>query len=100
MEKKERILKIKEELKAEAKKIRRLKIDCKNTQRGIHTGEKVWQEDVSRARYVWRHKHIAYCLLRGRKIEDIERKVREGNEPNQRLIEKHIEAFTSEVSDD
>jgi len=93
MEKKERILAIKEELKAEAKEIRTLKCKFKEAQRN---GE--WSVPVPS--WTWRHKHIAYCLLRGRKIEEIENKVREGNEPNQRLINEYIEKFTEGVSND
>ena len=96
MEKKERILQIKEELKTESKQIRTLKNKFKEAQRNGEWGVSgLWT-----ARWNWRHKHIAYCLLRGRKIEDIERKVREGNEPSQRLIDKYIEEITSEISND
>lgn len=100
MNTKEKRLVIKEQLKAEAKKISKLKVECKEGQRGTNKGPRVWQDQVESASWTWRHKHIAYCLLRGRKIEEIERKVREGNEPNRKLIEQYIEEFTREVSDD
>ena len=47
-------------------------------------------------RYEWRHKFLAYCILKGRKLENIERTVREGNEANQTLINKYIKEFTGE----
>lgn len=36
----------------------------------------------------YRHYHIAYCMARGTGYERIEPKVREGNEPNWKLIDK------------
>lgn len=45
------------------------------------------------ALYEARHKHIAYCLLRGTPYEKVEPKVREGNEPNWPRINKIMEAY-------
>lgn len=42
----------------------------------------------------FRHRHIAYCLLRGRKREQIE-KPREHNLPNEKLIQKYIDEFST-----
>lgn len=39
-------------------------------------------------RDTWRHRHIAYCLERGRTYEQIEPKVRVENAPNWYLIEQ------------
>ena len=47
----------------------------------------------STARIVFRHRHIAYCLLRGRKYEEIENSVRPGNEPNWDTIYKIMEKY-------
>jgi hypothetical protein len=44
----------------------------------------------------YRYMHIAYCLLRGRKYEQIENKVKPGNEPSWNAIE-HIMAAYREV---
>lgn len=41
----------------------------------------------------FRHMHIAYCLLRGKTMKQIENKVREGNEPNKKLIDKYVEEY-------
>jgi hypothetical protein len=42
----------------------------------------------------FRHYHIAYCLLRGKKYEQIENKVREGNQPNWGIIDKIKEEYS------
>ena len=47
----------------------------------------------------FRHRHIAYCLLRNRTMKQIENKVREGNEPSDRLIEKYKEEYLKMLSD-
>lgn len=49
--------------------------------------------------WTFRHRHIAYCLLRGRTMEQIERKVHDGNEPSDRLIEKYKEEYIKMLSD-
>ena len=41
----------------------------------------------------FRHRHVAYCLLRGRTIEQIERKVHEGNERSESLVEKYKDEY-------
>lgn len=55
----------------------------------------------------FRHRHVAYCLLRGRTIEQIERKVREDNQRDESLVEKYkdeylqmLEAYKAEVADE
>ena len=35
---------------------------------------------------IYRHEHLAYCMLRGTPYENIETKVREGNEPNMNIV--------------
>jgi len=41
----------------------------------------------------YRHLHIAYCLMRGRKMEQIE-KPRKGNEPDQAQIDYLVDMYT------
>ena len=82
---------VKEELKKEAKEIRSLKHACKNCQRGTHEGDYVSEWKVESASWEWRHKHLAYCMLKGRSYEEIERKCADGNEPNFNLVEKYKE---------
>jgi hypothetical protein len=62
------LLKMKAELKALAKEIRQLKSTRKQCQNGCVTGLQYIQHE-------FRYKHIAYCMLRGRTIEQIEPKV-------------------------
>ena len=42
--------------------------------------------DLCGWRFDFRHNHIAYCELRGRKREEIERKVRPDNKPDEEKI--------------
>ena len=51
------------------------------------------ERDIKKAKYEFRHEHIAYCLARGRKYEQIESKVRENNEPNQDYIEQLLDEY-------
>lgn len=86
---------IKEILKAGAKVLRGLKIEIKDKMRNDEMAGDVQWDLVCKKRE-WRHKQIAYCLLKGRTYEQIERVVRKGNEPNQALIEKYKEEFRND----
>ena len=46
------------------------------------------QHSLHDMRREYRHKHIVYSLARGRTMEQIEPKVREGNEPSRHEIER------------
>ena len=82
-------------LKAEAKALRDLKAEIKDKARnGKMAGGD--QCNLVYKKHEWRHKQIAYCLLKGRTYEQIEGVVREGNEPNQALINKYKEEFTND----
>ena len=83
---------LKQELKSLSAEIRSLKSNRKSLPNGYVPG-------LASAQWTYRHKHIAYCLLRGKTYEQIESKVREGNEPNQNLITKYIEQY-KEVKDE
>lgn len=48
---------------------------------------KIRSDELDVDSYIFRHNHIAYCELRGRKREQIEMP-REGNEPSETLIDK------------
>ena len=63
----------------------------KYEQRGYYQIE----SDIKKGKYEFRHEHIAYCLARGRKYEQIESKVRENNEPNQEYIEQLLNEYPS-----
>lgn len=62
---------IKSELKTLALELRELKNKINN---GMRAGEHMWREQnkLPEQKHEFRHKHIAYCLLRGRTIEQIE----------------------------
>lgn len=53
------------------------------------------ERDIRKAKYEFRHQHIAYCLIRGRSYEQVESKVRENNEPNQDYIKQLLEEYPS-----
>ena len=92
-----KIRELKEELKETASQIRKLRIEYKNHQKKgeyslyIPIGSK-----LKGLQWGFRHKHIAYCLLRGRTMEQIEKKNREGNAPNHQLIKSIMEAYQNE----
>ena len=89
---KETFRSIKKMLKLEAKELRECKVNVKNTQRGGSYAGQLQAELISK-RWHWRHKFIAYCQLRGTALDQIEGKHREGNEPNEALVEKYYEGF-------
>ena len=93
---KEKFMKIKEELKVEAKVLTNLKAEIKEKQRsGKAAGSLQWK--LLDLKYQWRHKHIAYCLIKGRSLEEIEGKCNEGNEPNLTLVATYKKGFESDV---
>ena len=87
--------KIKTQLKEEALLIRQGKLDHKNCQRGTHTGPKAWQQKGYVSSWTWRHKHIAYCLIKGRSYKEIENYVAEENKADMALVEKYRKEFTN-----
>lgn len=85
--------KIKEKLKVYAVEIRRLKSTRKLKNRGKRNLSDI-QLDINKLKYEFRHLHIAYCELRGRKREQIE-KPSIYNTPNQRYIDSLKKEFIS-----
>ena len=83
---------IKEDLKGLAKEIKELKLKFKDGQR-----KGIWVYKTERrlhnAKYEFRHKHIARCLLRGRDYEQIEKPAKNNN-PDWDTIEKYKQEFT------
>lgn len=80
---------VKSELKAQAKEIRELK-----SQRGPSNSGYV--HGLLSSKWHYRHKHVAYCLMRGRCVSEIEQKVREGNELSEHLLNKYLERYPRE----
>jgi len=100
---KEKIRAEKEWLKTMAIEIRKKRKEWKENQRAYHFMKEPttmnWEENMrERGRmfkafrqleqwsYEYRHRHIAYSLVRGNKYHQIERTVREGNEPNMKMV--------------
>lgn len=69
-----KIKEMKEQLKEDAKEIRELKNKRKTAQYGFVSG-------LVRAREIYRSKHFAYCLFRGRTSEEIEPTFNPNNRP-------------------
>lgn len=68
-------------------KLKDLAVDIrkkKSTRKSVTNGYVYGLEAAQRE---FRHHHIAHCLLRGRKMEEIERPA-EGNEPSEYLIKQ------------
>ena len=73
---------LKAELKALAKEIRQLKFKRDHWWDYRERDQGYYQWNVQNRAYNFRHKHIAYCMLRGRKYEEIERFCREAPDFN------------------
>ena len=70
---------LKQHIKGLAKEIK----EKKGLRKGSEYG---YVDGLDRLRYEARHHHIAYCLLRGRTMEEIESKTREDNAPNMTYV--------------
>jgi hypothetical protein len=77
---------LKSELKLLASELKDDKVTVKKSQQERLEGAGILQYALLKKKKIFRHKHIAYCLMRGRTYEQIESKCREGNEPDQNLI--------------
>ena len=82
-------LKLKNELKKLAKEIRYWKSKRKQDNRGNYSLQNI-ETSVRTRKYEFRHRHIAYCQLRGRLRIQIEQPASD-NLPNERYIERIIE---------
>jgi hypothetical protein len=51
------------------------------------------RRSLSDLKYDYRHKHIVYSFARGKTMEQIEPKVREGNEPSRRQLESLMKMY-------
>jgi len=84
----------KEEQKVRALGIRSLKDEIKAGMRGEETTHKPWAIQGSmlpHAKYEYRHHHIAYCTMRGRTMDEIEKGG--DHSRNEAYIESLIKAF-------
>ena len=88
----EKLYALKQLLKSEATELRLLKIEHKETQRS--SGGSGIEITLHQAQRSYRHKHIAYCLLRGREYGQIEHPAK-GNEPDWNLIREVQNEYTT-----
>lgn len=84
---------MKEELKVLANEIRTKKVEWKESQKKGLSSWKI-QYWLIENRKLFRHKFIAYCLLRGKTYEQIESKCHENNQPDQELIQRFVNEYT------
>ena len=87
-------LELKPILKTLASKIKENKIKLKEHQRKNYGSGGDYYTIVFKLVYEFRHKHIAYCVLRGTERDKIE-KPGENNGPNEELIRQLIQEYTS-----
>lgn len=90
---KEKLAIVKEVLKVEAKELSASKINVKNSQRTGDWSGSCGQWTLLCKRREWRHKFIAYCLLKGRTLEEIEKTCHEDNQPDMDLVERYKREF-------
>ena len=89
------IKEFKEEQKKGAEEIREYRLEVKKAQREHrfgHNDPDPWTLYTKSQK--WRHHHIAYCMLRGKTYEQVEQKVRDGNEPDMGLVESIMSNYS------
>ena len=85
---------LKSELKTMALALRGAKKEIKTIQKEEGSGSAYLQQyKILGKKFDYRHKHIAYSMMRGKTYEQIERKCAKGNEPNQKLIQEILNAY-------
>jgi len=76
-----------------SKVMQKMKQDLKDLVVKIRAGKAEHHQHM-RESYEFRHLHIVRCLLRGRKIEEIENKNREDNKRDDKRVERLLEEYT------
>jgi len=90
-----KIEELKLKLNSIAEDIRKSNAELKTIQKtGIYCGDKM--RTLNGIRYTYRHHHIAYCELRGKTREQIE-KPRQYNNPNETEIKRIKTAYAWEI---
>jgi len=84
---------LKSELKIKAVEIRKNKIQIKELQKNRSYAGNLQYSHIHLKRD-YRHKHIAYCMLRGRTYEQIEQKCRENNKPNMDIVKEIMDEYS------
>jgi len=90
-----KLLKLKAMLKKAAQELRSLKQDIKKKQKEGKSEAPKFQYQLFKDKRNFRYYHIAYCLLRGRAYEEIE-KPREDNKPDMDFIRRICDEYKSE----
>lgn len=90
------IKEMKAHLKTLAASIRQHRREYKDAQRGrgVDWTAPYWKVFAESDQF--RYEHVAYCLVRGRKYEEIERTVHEGNEIDMEKVEKILATIVLE----
>ncbi len=79
--------------------LKELAVDLRDSKKSLrqHMKENTYkvseQYKVLGAKKLYRHQHLAYCLLRGRKLEEVEFKVSPDNLADMALVEKYLAEF-------
>jgi hypothetical protein len=81
---------LKEDIKSRARKIRAIRQEVKAD---LRAGKPANQNELEAKKLEYRYRHVAYSLIRGKTREQIEKKVRPGNELDEELLKMYIEAF-------
>lgn len=89
----------KEEQKKLGKEIRRCKVERNEAFRNgkPHSGQH-WCSEADSKAWTYRHRHIAYCEIRGREREEIE-KPKKGNEPSEANIDDVYNELSAAVKE-
>jgi len=95
MEQYEYLSEVKAKQKELAKEIRKLKSMRKLGNRGKYPLWKI-ESKLYRAKYEYRHKHIAYCLIRGRSRLEIEQP-KVDNLPNENYLQQLQEEYETVI---
>lgn len=85
---------LKVELKKEAIALRAIKIDIKTTQKKYQDAS-YKQSELLSMKWDFRHRFIAYCLMRGRTYKQVEKKCRV--DPNHEWIQEVINEYTPQT---
>ncbi len=79
--------------------LKELALDLRDSKKSLrqHMKENTYkvseQYHVMGAKKLYRHQHLAYCLLRGRTLEQVEFKVSPENLADKTLLEKYLAEF-------
>jgi len=88
---------IKNNLKKQANELRKLKSKIRT---GMKTNKpNVWEYQINllNKKEQFRYEHIAYCLVRGRKYDEIEKKTRPENTIDMFKVEKFLKSMQEQL---